>query len=296
MIMAQAALKVIRPLVRVSSFLSPRLTGRLAFRLFCTPVGHARINRDSATMRKAEALFAQGEASRVTYGCGYVHTVRFAPEGEARGTVLVLHGWTGQGLFMAGFVRPLLERGLAVIVMDMPAHGGSSGNKLNFPLALQAISSVTRADLPLAGILAHSFGGAVAMAAVAGGVDQVPPIAAERIVSIAAPSTMQVYGRQFTRMLGLTQRGHQAFEERVHAIAGRRMESFSGRDFLARTGVPALVIHAGDDKEIAIADAEELATAGPHVRLMRVEGLGHRRILSSREVQNATADFLAGAG
>lgn len=291
--MPQAALKVIRPLVRVSSLISPHLTGRLAFRLFCTPVGHAKVNRQSAVIRKAEALFARGHVLPVTYGCGFVRTVRFEPESESRGTVLVLHGWTGQGLFMAGFVEALLERGFRVIAMDMPAHGGSSGKQLTFPLALQAITAVTRAELPLAGIVAHSFGGSVAMAAIAGGVEAFSPIPARRIVSIAAPSTMQVYGRQFTSMLGLTRRGHQAFEDQVKVIAGRPMESFSGRDFLEKAGIPALVIHAEDDKEIPFEDARELASAGPHVSLMPVGNLGHRRILASREVQRAAADFLA---
>ena len=291
--MAQAALKVIRPFVRMSSLISPRLTGRLAFRLFCTPVGHAKVNGKSAAIRKAQALFETGEIARVTYGCGYVRTVRFSPPGASRGTVLLLHGWTGQGLFMAGFVEPLRAAGFSVLVMDMPAHGGSSGRMLTFPLAIQAITAAIRGDQPLAGIIAHSFGGSVALAAIGGGLDAFPPVLARRVVSIAAPSTMQVYGRHFANALGLTARGHRAFEDQVQVIAGKSMESFSGRDFLAKSKIPALIIHAADDKEIPVSDAHELAGAGAHVHLMTVEGLGHRRILASRDVHRAAADFIA---
>lgn len=290
--MAQLALKVIRPLIRASSTVSPRFTGRLAFRLFCTPMKHAPVNRQSAGIRRAEAVLAKGQPAHVTHGCGFVKIVRLEPEGTSRGTVLVLHGWTGQGLFMAGFVEPLLARGFSVIVMDMPAHGGSSGRLLNFPIGVEAISAVVRGLQPLAGIIAHSFGGAVAAAAVGGAIDAFPAIRAKALVSIAAPATMQIYGKKFADTLGLTPRGHQAFEDRVLEIAGRPMASFSGRDFLARSETRTLVIHASDDREIPFSDAEDLAGA-PGARLMQVDGLGHRRILVSRAVQDAAAEFIA---
>jgi pimeloyl-ACP methyl ester carboxylesterase len=104
---------------------------------------------------------------------------------------------------------------------------------------------------------------------------------------------MQAYGKQFADMLGLTRRGHHAFEQQVQRIAGRPMESFSGRDFLAAAGVPALIIHAPDDKEIPFSDAEQLARAGLHVQLMEARGQGHRRILLSREVHEAAVEFIA---
>lgn len=291
--MAHAALKVIRPIVMVSSTLSPKITGRLAFRLFCTPIGHAPINDSNPTMRNAKALFETADIRIISHGCGYVRTAWFEPASASRGTVLLLHGWTGQSLFMAGFVEPLLEKGYRVVAMDMPAHGGSSGKRLTFPLAIEALSSVVRGELPLAGIIAHSFGGAVAMAAIAGGVEAYPPIPVHRLVTIAAPRAMQGYGREFSRSIGLTPRAHAAFEGEVLAIAGRPMESFSGTEYLSRTLVPTLVMHAPDDKEIAFSDAEALASAGSHVELRAVPGLGHRRILMSSQVQGDTAEFIA---
>lgn len=291
--MAHAALKVIRPVMKLSSTLSPDITGRLAFRLFCTPIGHARINDANPQMRAAKALFGRAEHRVVTHGCGYVKTAWFEPAGVSRGTVLVLHGCTGQSLFMAGFIEPLLEKGFRVVAMDLPAHGASSGKRLTFPLAIEAISSVVRDELPLAGIVAHSFGGAVALAAVAGGVEAFAPIPVHRIVTVAAPRAMQGYGRQFSETLGLTSRGHAAFEGEVMAIAGRPMESFSGTDYLRRTLVPTQVIHAPDDKEIPFSDADDLASAGAHVELVPMPGLGHRRILMSPAVHQSAADFIS---
>lgn len=292
--MTQAALKVIRPFVKASSFLSPKLTGRLAFRLFCTPIGRAKPKSHSPAFRRAQALFAQAETRRVSYGCGYIRTFVFDPAGTARGTVLVLHGWTGEAMVMTGFIEGLLERGFRVIAPDLPAHGGSSGRQLTFPLAMQALNALLRAEPPLAGIIAHSFGGSIGMAAMAGAIAAFPPVSVRRFVSVSAPSTMQVYGKQFSAMLGLTRRGHQSFEDQVQRIAGRPMASFSGREFLAQSRVPSLIIHAPDDKEIPFSDAEDLASAGAQVKLMAANGHGHRRILLATEIQAAAADFIVG--
>lgn len=294
--MAHAALKVIRPVIRLSSTLSPRTVGRLAFRLFCTPIGHAKINDANPKIRAAKAVFARGEQRMVAYARGVVRVTSVNPEQESRGTVLLLHGWTGQSLFMSGFAETLLAKGYRVIAMDLPAHGGSSGTQLTFPLAIEALTAVVRGEGELAGIVAHSFGGSIALAAAAGGVEGFDPIPVKRIVTVATPKEMQGYGRQFADALGLTQRGHAAFEDQVMALAGRPMASFSGVDYLRRFTVPTLVMHAPDDKEIPFSDAEALASAGAHVELLSTPGLGHRRILMSQKVHEHAAEFISRSG
>jgi pimeloyl-ACP methyl ester carboxylesterase len=292
--MPHASLKVIRPLIRLSSRIYPKITGKLAFNLFCTPVSHSPLRKTNPHVRKAQTLFARGTVGRATYGCGHVRFVRFEPEGNARGTVLLVHGWAGQGLFMAGFVEPLLAQGFRVLAMDLPAHGGSSGRKLTFPLAVAAVHAVVRSYEPLAGIVAHSFGGAVAMVAAAGGVPAFPAIAVDRVVTIAAPRAMGPYGEDFSRMLGLTPDGHAAFEGAVLQLTGRSMASFSSERYLRDLAVPTLLIHAPDDKEIPFSDAEAMAAAGGHVTLLPAPGLGHRRILFDPGIHAAAASFIAG--
>lgn len=290
--MAQAALKVIRPVVRLSSQIAPRAVGRAAFRLFCTPIRHART--DSAALAPLRALHAGASHFHVSHGCGQVRVARFSPESAPLGRVLLLHGWAAQGLFMTGFAAKLVARGYEVLAMDLPAHGGSSGRRLTFPLALEAIAVLARQqEGDFAGVIGHSFGGAVALAAVAGGVPLFPRLGARRIVTVAAPAAMQPYGRQFSRMIGLGPRALAAFEGEVMAIAGAPMESFSGLHYLPRIGAPVLVIHAPDDKEIPFIEAERLAASGPHVSLHAAPGLGHRRILLDEGVQAKAAAFIA---
>jgi pimeloyl-ACP methyl ester carboxylesterase len=292
--MPHAALKVIRPLVRFSSQFSPKITGRLAFHLFCTPLGHSPLSESNPKIQAARALFSRAEISAVTHAYGHVRVARFEPPEPPRGTVLVMHGWAGQALFMAGFVAPLLEHGFRVLAMDLPAHGGSSGRKLTFPIAVEAVQAVVRGVQPLAGIVAHSFGGAVAVVAASGGVPAYAPISMRRLVTIAAPRAMGPYGAEFARKLGLSARGHDAFENEVQHLTGMPMDSFSSARQLAGLRMPTLLIHAPDDKEIPFSDAEAMAAAGAHVQVLPAPGLGHRRILFDAGVQQAAAAFIAG--
>lgn len=292
--MAHAAIKVIRPFVRVTSAVSPGPVGRLAFRLFSQAPPRRRKGEASPAVQRAHDLYRQAVVRQVTHGCGYVRAATFEPAGSRRGSVLLVHGWGGEGASMACFAGPLVARGFRVIAFDLPGHGGSSGRRLTIPLGVEAIEAVTRGERPLSGIVGHSFGAAVAAAAIAGGVLAFRPIAAERFVMVAAPNAMKPYGDAFTDALGLGDRARRAFESEVLAIAGRPVESFVNADYLARSGVATLVMHAPDDKEVPFADAELLAGAGPHVTLRPMPGLGHRRILFAEAVHEAAADFIAG--
>lgn len=292
--MAQAALQVIRPVVGFTSRLAPRTLGRAAFHLFCTPLGHARIDERNPALARAKAIFAQAELSHVTHGSGSVRVARFVPAGASRGRVLLLHGWASQALFMAGFAQKLVAQGFEVLAPDFPAHGGSSGRKLNFPLAVEALAAIARGEREaFAGVVGHSLGGAIALCAMAGGVPLFPKLGANRLVTIASPAAMQPYGRLFTRTLGLGARAHEAFEGEILSVAGRPISSFDGAAYLKEARQPTLIIHAPDDKEIPMAEAERMAGAGPHVTLHAAPGLGHRRILFDEDVQAKAADFIA---
>jgi pimeloyl-ACP methyl ester carboxylesterase len=98
--------------------------------------------------------------------------------------------------------------------------------------------------------------------------------------------------RDFGSFLNLGARAQVALAARVRDLTGRPLEDFVVAEQLARHHVPALVIHAPDDKEIPPREAESLARAGSHVELRWAPGLGHRRILSDSGVARMIADFL----
>ena len=101
--MPSAALRVIRPLVRIGSFIAPRTAGRAAFKLFCTPPRPpGPQSRGGKAIVAARARLAPAIRQAVSYPCGTVSTYLFEPEPrlqDADGpapTVILLHGWNSE--------------------------------------------------------------------------------------------------------------------------------------------------------------------------------------------------------
>ncbi len=293
--MTTATLRYMRPLVRAASFIAPRTAGRLAFRLFCTPPRPSTRN-GNGKMGQPPRL-QQASLRAIPFPCGSVQAYVFEPEERAPiRTVLLVHGWTGDAASMTGFVEPLLTAGFRVVAFDLPGHGASTGRELNIPLGVASLAAVARVFGPFHAIVTHSFGGAITLAALAGSVRGQPVVSADRLVLISAPSSITRITRQFGHAIGLGRRGQAALERRIHVVAGNPVEAFEGPLQLKAIGLPTLVIHDRQDRELGFAHAEALEQAGPFVRLEATDGLGHRRILKARPVAESVARFVAGEG
>lgn len=293
--MSASALRHMRPLVRAASLIAPRTTGRLAFRLFCTPPRPAKRNGNGKAGEQAlPSRLRQASLRAIPFPCGSVQAYVFEPEtGVATRTVLLVHGWTGDAASMTGFVEPLLAAGYRVVAFDLPGHGASTGRELNIPLGVASLAAVARVFGPFHAIVTHSFGGAITLAALAGSVRGQPVVSADRLVLIAAPSSISRITRQFGNAIGLGRRGQAALERRIHIVAGNPVEAFEGPLQLKAIGLPTLVIHDRQDRELGFQHAQALAETGPFVQLEVTEGLGHRRILKARSVADSVARFVA---
>ena len=293
--MTASALRYMRPLVRAASFVAPSATGRLAFRMFCTPPKPSKRNGNGRRDEQTPPTKLRHASLRaVPFPCGSVQTYVFEPETAAPArTVLLVHGWTGEAASMTAFVEPLLAAGFRVVAFDLPGHGASTGRELNIPLGVASLAAVSRAFGPPHAIVTHSFGGAIALAALAGSVRGQPPVDTSRLVLIAAPSSITEITRQFGATIGLGRRGQAALERRIHVVAGNPVEVFEGPLQLEAIGLPTLVIHDRQDRELGFHHAQALADTGAFVRLEATEGLGHRRILKARPVAESVARFVA---
>lgn len=297
--MSSPALRLIRPLVRLSSFVAPRAAGHLAFKAFCTPPRAKPRPARTGAVKSAQQRLDGATRHAIPYPCGSVATYVFEPSDAAEfeapaPTVLLLHGWTSEAAFMTAFVAPLLEAGFRVVAYDLPAHGASTGAELNIPLGVASLAAVAHAFGPIHAIVTHSFGGAIAMAALAGSVPGQPAVSARRLAMIAAPSSVAQITRQFGATIGLGRRGQAALERRIHVVAGNPVEAFEGRDQLAAIALPTLLIHCRDDRELGFHHAQALAKAGPLVTLEPMKGVGHRRILQAKPVVESVTRFVIG--
>lgn len=219
-----------------------------------------------------------------------IHTAEGAVALRRAGTgprVLLLHGWEGQAADLAAFAAPLLDAGFQVLAMDLPAHGDSDGRQTSIPQSARALRAVGDALGPLHAVIAHSVGSAVLAEALHAGLD------AARAVLIAAPAHYADYARQVAALSGLDGEGTQRMLALLHDRLGIDVHEVSLPARAPALTQAALFVHSADDRVVAIADSEASAAAWAGARHLRLDGLGHRRILQDPAVVAAALQFVS---
>lgn len=268
-------LRVLRAAFRVTGAVSPDHARRWAQHLFTTPPRHAAPEAERATLRRAcPFAFESGGLKLQGWSWG---------DGPA---VLLAHGWGGRGGQLHSFVRPLLEEGYSVLTFDGPGHGRSEGHTASVPMFARAMMDLAELKGPFHGVVGHSFGGATATYALSHG------LPATRAVLIAAPESPEIFYRELMTALGIPEAHHGDWIRAMERDYGLRMEDIHGPSRAARVHIPGLIVHDELDREVPMAHGEAYSSAWPGARMIRTNGLGHRRILRDPAVIAATTEFL----
>lgn len=234
-----------------------------------------------ANARRGASLGFLGATRHVASPAG---RIAVAEAGAGR-TVLLIHGWEGQAADLAAFAAPLIAAGHRVVALDLPAHGESAGDTVSIPLAAQALQAVQAEVGPLHAAIGHSVGSAVLVEAMAHGLN------VGRVAVLAAPARYADYARGFAAQAGLdaaqTARMLQALKQQGVDVAAVAIPLAA-----ARLHQPALFVHSADDRTVPIVDAQASVAAWAGARLLRVDGLGHRRLLQAPEVVAAVCGFV----
>ncbi len=273
--------------------LPPAAAGDIAFRLFCTPEQSQYRTRDHHHLtQRARYHLRNATRQQIATPAGVVQTYLFEPDGRARGTVMLVHGWTSEAAFMTAFIEPLRRSGVRVVLFDFPAHGASPGRRTNLADCARAMLSVCETFGPINAAVAHSFGGFVALLVAEGGppLPRAHPI--ERFVLIACPNRLSDVTSDFGAKLGLTPAAQRAYEHHLERVGHRPVSTFSTVELLQTVKAPTLVIHGSCDREVPFHNAEAVANLGAHIELQAYEGFGHRTILYAPQVMRAVMTYL----
>lgn len=295
--MNKVFLVLIRALVGTGSRIAPKLTGRMAFKLFCTTFPPAKKSAKHQTvLSDAKRQFDSAKRHTISYSGGIVAAFEFLPDssitsGEPN-TIWLVHGWQSHSLYMRHFIEPFLKGGFRVISIDLPGHGQSSGRTFHLPLAVAALNAVIAKLGEFNYIVSHSLGGAVVATTLAGTLPEQPAHKVDKLVLISSPNSMPEIFNNFATMIGL---GHKATTE-LHAmvsrLTGKKTEDFSTGIQLQSSSAQILLLHAPDDKEVRYSEAEAVLHFNPTATLKPMQGLGHRRIIASNEVVQTAVDFI----
>jgi pimeloyl-ACP methyl ester carboxylesterase len=266
-------LGLIRVFYAVLSRLSPGTAGRLALRLFCTPRKHHRPGWETQIAETGTRVRVGPQLTARSFGSGPL--------------VLLVHGWEGRGTQLGRFVEPLLRAGFRVIALDLPAHGESAGTRTDLIECTEALRKVGRDVGPVAGIITHSFGGAITTLALERGLD------ARVVVLIASPSSIDDVLRRFEQLIGLSVAGARAFRSAIERQTRVKLADVEIFERVAGLQVPALIVHDRGDREVPFHDAERLAARWPGSTLVATTDLGHRRILKDDDVIARAVAFVS---
>ena len=273
--------------------ISPAAAGRLAFRLFClTPSRRPKSEKARATEEEGRLRLAGAEQMPFPVGRKTVMAYRFNGEGApGRPRYLVVHGWGSNAAYISALAAGLAEGGAEVVVLDFPGHGGSSGRMLHIRLAVDTIAEAEKRFGPFDAAVGHSFGGASLVLAAGRVMRNAGTFSPGKLAVIGSPSQVRWLFDGFSRMVGLSAQVKSRLIAHAETVAGARLDDIDGVPVIKSLGMPLLVVHAEEDKEVDAAHARRYERL-PSVRFLWANGLGHRRIVSSPEVIDAIRSFL----
>jgi pimeloyl-ACP methyl ester carboxylesterase len=274
-------LRMIRAAFVVGGCFAPQKTAERAARLFATPYissrTRARAVQTDDEMQRGEIIV--GQQTIATYVWGDPTREPYA---------LLVHGWSSFGLRFLPWITRLRELGLAVVTFDQPGHGYSSGDLCTLPHFIDTIHAIGHRYGLAAVAIGHSLGGAAVTLA------QDERWHAGRVVLLAPAADLSAQADRFMRYMRLGEQLRERFFSWHERTTGVSVQDLEIRRHLRALGLPCLIVHDLDDREVPWGDGELYARHWHNARLLTTRGLGHHQVLDAPHVIEAALAFLRG--
>lgn len=218
-------------------------------------------------------------------------------DAPVRGTVVLAHCFTCTKdiAMLTRLSRALTRAGFAALRFDFSGLGESAGDFATTTVSSDIADLVTvcrwlaERQRPVDALVGHSLGGTVALLAAA----QVPTVRAVAVVN--APAEPSHLGRLFSDAADVIRaQGHAEVElaGRPFPISRAFLDDLGVHDTAAAVAgldVDLLVVHAVDDEEVPLSEAEAVvAASGGRARLVRLPEGDH--LLTARSSAEAAVD------
>ena len=271
-------LRLLKAAVATVSRIAPSLVAGYGFNLFITP-------RPRPITPQQREFLATGERFSVPHKGQDLVAYRW---GEGK-TVLLVHGWQAHAATMQHFVKPLVEAGYRVVAMDAPAHGDSSGKRLDLLQYGEAIISAINTLGGVHALVAHSIG-ATSVATMLGTHKH---YRINKTVLIAPIDKMTNMLDRYAAGFGLTDRVQKAMANIFVRRFGHPPQYYSNPDLLEDYQNSMLIVHDKQDKLVPYEAGVAIASKVKSSRLLTTEGLGHRRVLAHAGTIQEIVDFVS---
>lgn len=272
-------LQLIRTKFTLLSIVSKKKAAQEAFNLFCTP--------QHRNKKELPRIFNEAEVIRFNWHRHHIQGYRWN-KGAGR-KAMILHGFESSVVNFDRYVRPLIRKGYEVLAFDAPAHGRSSGKRINVRIYKEFIEYVVQHYGPVHSFMAHSLGGLALTLAL----ENLPHDTDTRVVLIAPATETTTAINTYFRFLKLEESIRDEFEQLILHIGGYPSAWYSVSRALPHLKARVLWAHDRDDTMTPLKDVEPvMARNYDNVTFRITEGLGHRRIYRDNNTSRAIIDFL----
>jgi uncharacterized protein len=192
--------------------------------------------------------------------------------------VLVMHGWGANASMMGPVVAPLLDAGMAVLLLDARCHGESDDAVFtsmprfaeDIAAGLRWLQSRSGIDGSRIALIGHSVGAGAALLHAAH-TRTAQPVRA--VVSLSAFAHPQEVMRRWlaAHRLPYPVIGWYVLRH-VQAVIGASFDDIAPLHTIAAVTCPVLLVHGRDDSTVPFSDALRLQRAAQHAELLAVAG------------------------
>lgn len=246
--------------INLLSFLSPKRSKALAYRLFSKP-------RDGKLNRLAlPEMLSKAHRETIPLRENTIQTYTWKGNGAV---VLLAHGWDSNSWRWERFLPFLLESGSTVIAIDAPDHGLSKG-RFSLPKYAEFIHAAAQKFKPDY-LVGHSIGGAASL--YYQHAYQNPGL--QKLVMLGAPAELSSIVANYANLLSLNNRSQELLNAYFVEHFNFHPNDFSARIFAKSLSVKGMVVHDANDEVVRIEEVKHIPEIWPHAHFYETTGLGH---------------------
>jgi pimeloyl-ACP methyl ester carboxylesterase len=252
---------IIRKVINTSYRVSPKLAGRLCYRVLTTPPKHEAKPIE-------EAFIAEGISNYITVGKVRAAVYNWRGNGK---NVLLAHGWDSYSGRWHELGRRLLAAGCNVFAIDAPGHGRTNSGTFSvahYAELLAAFATQCQPDL----IVGHSAGG---MAAIYYHKAFPEAFLPSKMALLGTPARLSDFVESFRRIIGLHHEVIDALEKDFLRRWSNPFSYYSMDTFAEILDIPGLIVHDKHDDIAPYEGAYQIAANWPQAELIITEGMGH---------------------
>ncbi|MDY7395416.1 alpha/beta hydrolase [Aureibaculum sp. 2210JD6-5] len=257
---------------------STKLAAKFVNKLFVTPPQFKIPEREEMMRKSAKNILVDIQSIQ--------KEVNIYEYGFSKTKILLVHGWAGRGTQLYEIADKLLENGMMVISVDLPAHGLSAGKTTNLLECITTLEHLNEKYGPFEAAIGHSFGGITLLASLA------KHSFLKKLVVIGIEGSNNKILDLFVKKLNLKPKVAKLMKKQIKSKFNVDLESLAALESAKKIIIPTLVVHDTQDNDVDVSSAYKIRQNLTNGRLLITNGLGHRKILRDHDTIFRIIDFL----